>query len=310
MNDKKPDEQEQEKLDSDTHSLLDSLDDPIEEDDTPQDQEAAALLSSLEAIKPQTVTAPQALESDESTAPDEQEETEIVLDTGTHSLLDELDDDIDAEGNPQDAATTALLDSLDQIKPQTVAGTAQSEVESSGEDTDSIIYRYRIGIAVPHRLQQSIQIALQHVDLESPSTYFQWQADFQTEDIEAIETILQEWADEHLPIQTQIERVHSAVVGRQTYIAGWSLRNEGFIYRAQQALTTRLADHINPETTSNATFYGILPVSVDAPARTFPRLIAYLQREFEEEEWVIATVQLLRTPVDGKGEWEVVKEFR
>ncbi len=233
------------------------------------------------------------------------------IDAATHSLLDSLDDELKPAQPPPDAATEALLQSLNDIKPQTVSEPLAAAVVDEATE-DATRYRYRIAAALPKTLQEAITEALDTVDLDPAVGMFQWQASFEVERMDVLRAALNEWSQEHLPIETGTEKVYCAVEGSQTYVAGWTLANTSAIYQAQNALTTSLAAIVTPLAGESAVFRTILPVMVGVPADRFPQLVAHLHGQFTPETWSIQSLEILRIPIDDNGvimtgaEWEVV----
>lgn len=300
-------------------------------------------------------------ESDEVTDSVLDTEQEVVIDRKTLALLDSLDDDLEGEAKAVSTGAAALLDTLDKIKPQTITGDnmpSVSDAQDSSEQPkpdmnpresldgvpDSLqegsvsalnesldimeeappVFHYRIAAVLSHDLETMIIAALKAVDLGLPdSGLFQWQAAFRTDHPHTIANALDQWVREFLPIETTLERVHSEVVGSQTYLVGWRLENGEALHKAQTTLTTQLAPIIEPEPDALAAFRAIIPVKASIPPDRLPPLVGFLQRNFVEMNWRIEAMELLRaavpddeeleerkseeTPVD---DWEVIATFR
>lgn len=307
-------------LNQKTQALLDHLDDDIENDEKPQDPATAELLQTLDALKPQTVTPSPDSEAIDG-VPDQQQDA-VYVDADVQSRNDVSDEEI---GMDEDSGTTpSKLGHMTQETEDGVPDTLQ-EQHSENAIPPTIIetepeqnYRYRIAVTLPTLLQAAIDEALEEVELieEKQTGAFQWQAAFLCDEPQTVANTLDEWVQNNLPIPTKTERVHSEIAGTQTYIGGWALSNSDAIYKAQEKLTTQLVDIITPETDEDATFRAILPVHNEVPANRFPQLIGHLQRRLKAEAWKIEAIELLRLPLDKKGNpepdavWSVMGTFR
>lgn len=318
-----PSEDNDAKLDDKTQALLDELDDEIEDDGTAQNGATAELLQTLDQLKPQTLTpAP----NDESMdgVPDEQQES-TQFDTDVQAKIDVSDEEIsNEEQNTSPVSERAVQEASDRVADTIQEQTPISPPPPPAENMSSAAididqhYRYRIAISLPPLLQAAIDEALEEVGLieDKQVGAFQWQAAFQCENPQAMAASLDQWVQENLPVPTKTERVHSAVIGTQTYIGGWTLSNSDSIYKAQEKLTAHLADTITPETDDDSTFHAILPVHTNVPPEHFPQLIGFLQRRFKPEAWKIEALELWRLPLDKKGNpeadatWSVMGTFR
>lgn len=309
-------------LDNQTQALLDELDDEIDNDAASQDSATAELLQTLDQLKPQTLTPP----DDEATdgVPDELQES-AQPDAKVQARIDVSDEEISADdrhmlsdtGVATQDLSNGVADIIQEQVPISPPPPAENAIQIAIDEPEQN-YRYRITVSLPPLLQAAIEEALGEVGLidEKPVGAFQWQAAFQCDQPQAIAASLDAWVQDNLPIPTKTERVHSAVIGTQTYIGGWKLSNSDAIYKAQEKLTSQLADIITPEADDDSTFRAILPVHNDVPANRFPQLIGHLQRRFKSETWKIEAVELLRLPLDKKGNpevdatWNVMGTFR
>jgi hypothetical protein len=257
--------------------------------------------------------------------PDKQQES-AYLDAKVQSAIDVSDEEIGTDEPPilsvtdidaQEAKDGVADNMQEQVPISPPLPPAENAIQAAITAPEQN-YRYRIAVSLPPLLQAAIEEALDEVGLidEKQVGAFQWQAAFQCNQPQTIAASLDEWVQDNLPIPTKTERVHSAVIGTQTYIGGWTLSNSEAIYKAQEKLTTQLADIITPEADDDSTFRAILPVHNDVPANRFPQLIGHLQRRFKAEAWKIEAVELLRLPLDKKGNpeadatWNVMGTFR
>lgn len=293
------DNQQEIVIDRQTQELLDSLDDEVEGDAKAVSTSTAVLLDELDKIKPQTV------KDDDPFTP-------------THDR--DSSDEINihrADANPRESLD-GVPDTLQDGSPTAPPTPAEEPVEAPP------IYRYRVAAALSPAVEEMVSAALKSVDMGLPdSGLFEWQAPFRTEQPHAIASALDGWATQHLPISTRLERVHSEVIETQHYLAGWRLSNVVAIHAAQNALTATLAPLIEPEPDAPATFRPVLSVKANIPAEHLPALVGFLQRSFEEQDWTIEGIELLRAAVPDEeelaeraeeeteiDEWEVISTFK
>lgn len=179
-------------------------------------------------------------------------------------------------------------------------------------------YRYRIIMRPNDAIKDQVGAIVEDVriDRQQSVDMMQWQANFQCKDEAALIENIQQWVDEHLPIQTQTEKVFSAVFGTQTYVAGWHLSQAEQIRTAQQALTQNLADLIDIEVTANTNFYPRYLATANVSAERFPAVVAHLQQHFEPSDWTMQAVELQRQSIDEGGrplpnsKWEKAQDFK
>jgi hypothetical protein len=273
-------------LDLATQQLLDRLDDELEAEVAPRSDETEALLSTLDKLKPQTVVRP----------------------TGEHdmpSVTGGRDSDEHLATPSRDVLQREAKDGVpDQLQEEPTSPTPDETPPVGTEIEAPPVYRYQVAVVLPRNLQTAIQAARDAFELGAAEAgLFQWQAAFRTDQPHAVAHALDEWATRRLPIKTQAVQVYSEVAGAQTYIAGWRLDNAETIHQAQNALTEALAALIEPEPDAPATFRAIVPVKIGMSPETLPRLVGYLQKDFDPHEWTIEAVELLRSVV-SKGEAE------
>lgn len=260
------------------------------------------------------------------------------LDPDTQAVLDALDDDI--EEQTRDEGTKQLLQSLDAIKPQTLRPAAESLITSAAEPTDApttmpdtpptelsesespvppiIHYRYRVTVTPPNEIRALMDAAVAEVGLDTSlvQANMVWQAEFQTQTEETVIETIERWYNDNLPLQTSLRRVYADVFGAQDYVAGWRLAEEDNLQAAHHRLTMQLAPLITVEPTANTVFHTFLPISHRVPAPQFPKLVAYLQRHFDDVAWQISSCELRRQALgeDGKpsadATWEVSRVFK
>jgi hypothetical protein len=174
---------------------------------------------------------------------------------------------------------------------------------------EAIKFRYRIAVVLSPQLELQLNAARQSVSIPvARPGIFALQEDFESSDIDSVQTVIKSWAAEHLPLEVEVERVVAEVSGEQRYLTGFALEPAQKLNAAQQALATSLANNIRPVGEGALPFAPRLPVSDHTPAADFPRLVHELQKRFEATEWVIEAVELLRVP-EGDDRWEVVQKF-
>ncbi|NDJ85318.1 MAG: hypothetical protein GYB66_05495 [Chloroflexi bacterium] len=323
-------------LDDDTVALLNGLDDPMDETQE-RDEATRALLQNLDQLKinrpesaaqtspplqhPETTPPPRPLASEaEAEAPSSPAEI-----TETPSPTPQATSPATSEAPSSEADMPSSLPEITVEKPLAEPDSypplpSEPVGAVAIEDSTAIQqrYRYRVAAQLPDTIKTAILEALRNVGLKDLATegYLQFQADFTAENPQSLATTLDAWVQDHLPVETRLERVHSEVIGSQTYVAGWSLTNQDTIYQAQNALTRQLADIVTPDANTKTTFRALLPVLMDVPASAFPRLVGYLQHQFEPQALTIDAVELLHLPITDDGEpaedasWEVMGVFR
>lgn len=310
-------------LDPQLHQLLDDLDNPM--DESKHDTATEQLLQRLDSFKPQTVTSGEVSDG----VPDQVQES-TRLDRRAQQRLEHQHDEIDFESStpvteaplPRDSrhdpSSRSLAESRERlpIPPQTdrPIGELSDGVEDTMQESDehtitSVTYEYQLSVVLPPPVQQAIQAALGHINMESHHGQFTLVASFQADTEEALIAGLREWVSKYLPIATGFDRVYSKVVGQNTYIAGWRLTNSQAIQRAQTALTLQLASSITP-TPNPATIYTtVLPLLPSIPAELFPRVVGFLQQHFHTISWDMESIVLQRRPLDTHDAWEVVQQI-
>lgn len=164
-------------------------------------------------------------------------------------------------------------------------------------------YRYRVVISPPAVIQTNINAAVEAVRLESKhlADGIQWQAEFQTTDIQAVLSLVKKWVNDHFPLKTSLAQVYAAVEGQRTYLAGWKLDPVENLQAAHRHLAASLGSIITVEPTANTVFHTNFLISRDVPADDFPRLVAFLQRDFKPLTWEITACKLIRQPIDNEG---------
>lgn len=185
---------------------------------------------------------------------------------------------------------------------------ATEKLEIPPENPVPLFY-YRVSVPIVDELARQINVARGTIGMDGALIgSFAWQADFKTQQIEAVQTLLREWVTQHLPIAVRVERVEALVEGTQRYLAAFSLEPAERIQNAQAALQNALQAVITPlPFADQLPFVPRLPIADHVNAAHFPRLIHMLQMNFDPTEWQIQAVELLYTP-DTR--WEVLDTFR
>lgn len=157
-------------------------------------------------------------------------------------------------------------------------------------------YYYRLVAVLPDHIVEIGQQALEAVEIAENMVGFQIQAAFMTEHIHRVNTIIMAWAQQHLPLPSLLIDVHSEVWGSQQYITGWRVNHRTLWHQAHNELTTQLASISVPAPNTTATFRPYIALLEQIPPEKFPHLVAHLQANFEQEEFQIEAVELLRKP--------------
>lgn len=162
-------------------------------------------------------------------------------------------------------------------------------------------YRYRVVMSPPADIQAMIDKAVKAIKLEHKHVpgCLKWQAEFQTQDERAVVDLIQAWVNEHMPLQTELTEVYSAVQGPRTYVTGWKLAPTETLQAAHRHLTAGLGSIITIDATANTTFQPWFVVSPDVPAERFPHLVAHLQQHFNPIDWEMTGCELQRQPINS-----------
>lgn len=222
-------------------------------------------------------------------------------------MLDQLDDPLHHEENRSPAAEN-LLKQLDSLNLHATSG-----------DTSPPVYHYRVVISLAEGIQKLIREAQAAVNLEAnEALVFELVGAFGTGNIEAVKNIIRAWVKSYLPLALQMESVYSAVLGAQTYVAGWRLAPGEKITAAHDDLHEKLRELIKSDHPRRDVFKPAVYVHSAIPAAQFPKLVSYLQNHFKVHKLVFEAVQLLRQKVtaDSTNEapappsgWEVAEVF-
>ncbi|MCB9435958.1 MAG: hypothetical protein H6673_03080 [Anaerolineales bacterium] len=311
-------------LDPQLHQLLDDLDNPM--DESSHDEATKQLLQRLDSLKPQTLNSGEVLDG----VPDQVQES-IRLDRRAQQRLDHQHDEIDYDESAtsttdkdsafsdtrHDPTFLSLGESKERLTPlptlltERPVGELSDGVEDTMQESDEhsnqgIIYEYQISAVLPTVVQQTIQMALDHIHFGESIDRYPLLASFRVDTEDVLVANLREWANKYLPINTGFERVYSTVVGQNTYIAGWQLTNSQAIQRAQTALTIQLASLITTIPSPEAIYSAILPLMPSIPVDLFPTVVTFLQRHFHATSWDIEAIVLHRRQSESNGPWEVI----
>jgi hypothetical protein len=187
--------------------------------------------------------------------------------------------------------------------PDNMQEALSADMNPSPTDIDDLqpeSYLYVVRAVLPQRVVDMVQGALNHIQPEVNDVEgLQVQAAFLTQDIHSVSNVLDQWARHYLPLPTGLAHVHSEVRGAQQYVAGWRLDNAAAWHEAQNDLTTRLAGLITPGPNATATFRAIVGLIPSTPATDFPKLVAFLQQQFEPFDFAVVAVQIYRKPLPG-----------
>lgn len=276
-------------IDPSTQSVLDSLDDELDEE-VSQDEGTKQILQALDELKPQTVEPVEGGGADETTT---------SADSTTSSAGATPSED-GSEKPVEDVADVPTVSPTEPAPPP------------------KIKYRYRVTISPPPEIQQQISAAIEAIELDRDvmQDAMQWQAEFTTLSEETVIDTITRWVKNSLPLSTSLSRVYADVFGAQDYVAGWHLADEQKLQDAHRQLTMQLAPLITIEPTANTVFRTFYALSFKVPAMAFPKLVAHLQNNFSELEWKMNSCELRRQALgeDDKplpdAVWEVAKVFQ
>lgn len=207
---------------------------------------------------------------------------------------DGSDDEWQADHSTQDTILRETSDGVpDMMQEQELH---RANIFPTNEELAPTAYYYRLIAVLPPHIVEMGQSVLAAVEIDENMVGFQLQAAFMTEDIHRVNTVLMAWAKEHLPLPSLLLDVHSEVWGSQQYITGWRVNHRILWHQAQNGLTTQLASLTVPAPGTTATFRPYIALMEHTPAEKFPLLVAELHRNFEQEEFQIEAVELLRKP--------------
>lgn len=176
----------------------------------------------------------------------------------------------------------------------------EASTTSHGSELDDLLpeaYLYRVVATMPEIVENMIAEALSTINYSGPVYGLQIQAPFQTGEIHKVSHELHVWANEVLPLSSQLVSVHSEVWGSQHYMAGWRMNNASAWYAAHNELIRRLSGLIVPASSTSSSFRAFVGLIESVPVAQFPDLVAFLHRQFETVEFSVTSIQLVRKPL-------------
>lgn len=185
---------------------------------------------------------------------------------------------------------------------------AENAAEGSAEEDAPVSYRYRITLVLAPDVETQINTLRRAVNLpDAEMGMMPLLPDFRTESLEDVQEILEEWVQDHLPMELTLESVEARTLGSQRYLAGWTLTPEEALLQAQEALLENLKQFIQPDDIS-LPFQARLVVADHTPPTLFPLLVREMQNQFDRLSWKIDALELLRAP-ENDSRWEVLEKF-
>ena len=131
---------------------------------------------------------------------------------------------------------------------------------------------------------------------------------FRTQALAAVQTELEHWARNHLPLQMEATGVLAEVRGEQQYVAAWTLEPAEELLEAVEELRRTLLLLVKPLTDEKPRPHLVIGARV--PAARYPHLIAQMQRDFEPFVWHSAQVVLVRKDAQADaGAWEIAATY-
>ena len=131
---------------------------------------------------------------------------------------------------------------------------------------------------------------------------------FRTQALAAVQSELEHWARNHLPLQMEATGVLAEVRGQQQYVAAWTLQPAEELLEAVEALRRTLLLLVQPLRDEKPRPHLVIGARV--PAARYPHLIAQMQRDFEPFVWHAAQVVLVRKDAEADaGAWEIVATY-
>lgn len=185
---------------------------------------------------------------------------------------------------------------------------AENAAEVSAEEVVPVTYRYRITLVIAPEVETQINTLRRAVNLpDAEMGMMPLLPDFRTDDLDDVQEILEEWVQDHLPLELTLESVEARTIGSQRYLAAWILTPVEGLLQAQEALIDDLNQYIQPEETS-LPFQSRLVVADHTPPNVFPLLVREMQTQFERLTWKIDALELLRAP-ENDSRWEVLEKL-
>ena len=289
-------------------------------DQPPKDEadDLADLLAALEEVTRKEETGEMSPVENSASDDDEPDEDEALDDDDEPADEFSSDDEVPDEkrGIARADMSSRFEDSGEMLRPtaprQTgpaIRATPPLPTRPTPVAPDTPTFRYRVSVVLSPELELQLNAARQSVSIPvARPGIFALQEDFESSDIEAVQTAIREWVAEYLPLEVEVERVVAEVIDAQRYVAGFALEPAQKINAAQQALAASLENRARAVGEDPLPFAPRLPVCDHTPAADFPRLVHELQKRFEASQWVIREVELLRVPDDDE-RWEVVQKF-
>jgi hypothetical protein len=183
---------------------------------------------------------------------------------------------------------------------------AEAPAEDAAEEV--ITYRYRIALVLSPEVETQVKALRQAVNLpDAEIGILTLLPDFRTDHLDDVQEILEEWVQDHLPLETTLESIEARTIGSQRYLAAWQLSPAEPILQAQEALSDNLSQYITLEETG-LPFQSRLIIADHTPPKIFPRLVREMQTQFERLTWQMDTLELLRAP-EADARWEVLEKF-
>ena len=131
---------------------------------------------------------------------------------------------------------------------------------------------------------------------------------FRTQALAAVQTELERWARNHLPLQMEAVGVLAEVHGRQDYLAAWALQPVKELLKAIGELQRALLLLVKPLGEQEPR--PQLVIGARVAAERYPRLVAQMQRDFEPLVWHAARVVLVRKDAEADaGAWEIAATY-
>lgn len=183
---------------------------------------------------------------------------------------------------------------------------AEAPAEDAAEEV--ITYRYRIALVLSPEVETQVKALRQAVNLpDAEIGILTLLPDFRTDNLDDVQEILEEWVQDHLPLETTLESIEARTIGSQRYLAAWQLAPAEPMLQAQEALSDNLSQYITPEETG-LPFQSRLIIADHTPPKIFPLLVREMQTQFERLTWQMDTLELLRAP-EADARWEVLEKF-
>ena len=255
---------------------------------------------------------------------------EAALDQATSDLLDTLDDALPPIRRP--VATPSAREAVPaappvpppqapspvrpptatrppiQPAPAVLTQRAQPPAVPAVESKSAAALAYQVLIGLPPELGALVLELRATGNIEDmPPPGLCLTPRFHTPDPDALDTALERWTQQHLPMALEITGVQAEVVGAQQYVAAWHVQPQERLRQALTALKKILGGLVRPLPGEPTAIRLRITIGERIAARRYPYVIAQMQRDFEPTFWHAQTLVLASSATPT--EWDIVATY-